>query len=354
MPNSHGREIAAVLSMSASALAYAESYGTAFANSVARPAPLAPTSPAPGDRLAAIAHAHVEVIEGWSCTVQDVIRLSTLAAELVGLVERAPQVCLGMGSHIPLHSPALRHGFAAAILGIHLGRAIQLDALRQHTVAKAALFMNLPSLELQDDLTAPYAVPSDAQRITLARHPQLAADLLRDSPGTDLGWIEAVEQHHESLDGSGYPAALRGDEICLEARILKIADVWCALVAPLRFHRNPKTAREAMHWLLSRSRQVFDPQLLEALRRVNGAWPPGTLVRLANRETAIVVTAPHGMARPREVVSFLGAHGRLFRDPVRRDTRRSQYAIREVTTLKAVTIKPEYWNRIWEFARPVQ
>jgi len=338
--------------MNATALAFAESFGTAYANSAARPAPIEPASPAPCDRLAAIAGGYVEVIEDWSCTVQDVIRLSTLAAELVGLVDRAPQVCLGMGSHLPLHSPSLRHGFSAAILGIHLGRAIQLDASRQHTVAKAAMFMNLPAIELQDDLTAPYAVPSDAQRITLARHPQLAADLLRDSPGADLCWIEAVEQHHESLDGSGYPAALRGNEIGLEARILKIADVWCALVAPQRFHRNPMPPRAAMHWLLSRSRQMFDPTLLEALRHINGAWPPGTLVRLANRETAIVVDAPHGAARPREVVSFLGAHGRLFRDPVRRDTRRAQYAIRDITTLKSVTIQPAYWNRIWELSLP--
>lgn len=333
--------------MNAPALAFAESFGSAYANSAARPQPLVPASSHPCDRLAAIAHAYVEVIESWSCTVQDVIRLSTVAAELVGLVDRAPQICLGMGSHVPLHSPSLRHGFSAAILGIHLGRAIQLDAVRQHTVAKAAMFMNLTSVELQDDLTAPYAVPTDAQRITLARHPQLAADLLRDSPGADLCWIEAVEQHHESLDGSGYPAALRGDEICPEARILKIADVWCALVAPQRFHRNPMTPREALHWLLSRSRQMFDPVLLEALRRINGSFPPGTLVRLANRETAIVVDAPHGAARPREVVSFLGAHGRLFRDPVRRDTRRAHFAIRDFTTLKSVTIKPDYWNRIW-------
>lgn len=336
------------------ALAFAESFGTAFANTRARPEPIAPASPQPCDRLAAIANAYVEVIEGWSCTVQDVIRFSTVAAELVGLVDTAPQVCLGMSSHLPLHSPSLRHALSAAVLGIHLGRGLQLDAVRQHTIAKAALFMNLTAIDLQDDLTAPHAIPSDAQRITLARHPQLAADLLRDSPGTDLCWIEAVEQHHESLDGSGYPGALKGNEICLEARILKIADVWCALVAPQRLLRNAKTPREAMHWILSRSRQMFDARILEVLRRVNGTYPPGTLVRLANRETAIVVDAPHGAHRPREVVAFLGAHGRLFREPVRRDTSRGQFAIRSYTQRPAAEIQPAYWNRIWALAGAVR
>ncbi|NWG30558.1 MAG: HD domain-containing protein [Rhodocyclaceae bacterium] len=336
--------------MHASALAYAETFGSAYANTLARPAPIAPERAAPCDRLAAIAAAYVEVIEHWSCTVEDVIRFSTLAAELVGLVELAPAVCLGMAPHLPFASPSLRHTFAAAVLGIRLGQAIRLDARRQHTVAKAALFMNLPSLELQDDLVAPYAVPSDAQRITLARHPQLAADLLRDSPGTDLAWIEAVLQHHESLDGSGYPAALAGDEICLEARILKIADVWYALVAPQRLLRSAKTPRAALHWLLSRNRQQFDARLIEALRRVTGICPPGTVVRLANRETALVVDAPHGMALPRQAISILGVHGRLLRDPVRRDTRRAPYAIRDITALKGIAIPPAFWRQLWTLA----
>lgn len=332
------------------ALAFAQAYGAAYANSVARPLPLKPASPQPCDRLIAIADSYIEVVEGWACTVQDVIRLSTLAAELVGLVDLAPQLCLGMGPYLPFQSPSLRHTFTAAILGIQLGRAIRFDARRQHTVAKAAMFMNLSSLELQDDLTAPRAIPSDAQRITLTRHPQLAADLLRDSPGADLCWIEAVAQHHESLDGSGYPAALRDDEICLEARILRIADVWCALVAPQRPDRSAKTQREAMHWLLSRSRQMFDPRLLETLRKLNGHYPPGTLVRLANRETAIVTDPPRGTAAPRQVVAFIGSHRGLLRHPVRRDTHRSLFAIRGFAALPPIEIKPADWNRIWALA----
>lgn len=333
--------------MPSSALAFAEAFGSAFANTTARPAPFAPERAAPWDRLIALAHAYVEAIECWSCTVQDVIRFSTLAAELVGLVAARPNVSLTMAPHLPIGSPALRHAFATALLGIQLGQAIRLDARRQHTVAKAALFMNLSSLDLQDTLLAPHALPTDAQRITLMRHPKLAADLLRESPGADLGWIEAVEQHHEYFDGSGYPAALAGDEICLEARILRIVDVWYALVAPRRFLRNAMTPRAALHWLLSRKRQQFDAQLLEALRRITGSCPPGTVVRLANRETALVVTAQPGMTLPRQVISILGVHGRLLREPVRRDTRRKDYAIKAITTLQGIAIPTAYWQQLW-------
>jgi hypothetical protein len=319
------------------------------ASSVAYPAAKPENPPQAVDRLKAIADGYVEVVEGWSCTREDVIRLSTLAVDLVGLIDAAPQLCLGMGSHLPLGSPSMRHAFFAAIVGIQIGRGIGVDASHQVAVAKGAMIMNLASFELQDDLALPLASPSPAQRITLSRHPQLTADLLLDSPGADLRWIAAVEQHHESLDGSGYPNALHGNEICLEARILKLADVWCALVAPRR-HRDPKTPRESIHWLLSRSRQCVDPLLFDALRRLSGHYPPGTLVRLANRETAIVVDPPRGTAAPRQVVSFLGGHRMLYRDPVRRDTGRSMYAIRGYASLPPIEIKPAYWNRIWEMS----
>lgn len=324
---------------------------SAFANSAVRPPPLASASSPPCDRLLAIAAGCVDVIDGWSCSVQDVIRLSTLAAELVGLNDSAPQVCLGMAPHAPIVSPALRHAFFAAIVGVQLARGLRLDAVRQLAVAKAALTMNLSALELHDDLATKEAAPSEPQRITLLRHPLLAADLLLDSPGADLRWIEAVEQHHEALDGSGYPRALRGDEICLEARILKLADAWCALIAPRRRNRGAKSPREAIHWLLSRHRQHFDPRLLDALRRLNGSYPPGTLVRLASRETAIVVDLPHGAAPPRRVIAFLGAHGSLYRDPVRRDTGRSHYAIRGYAPLPSAAIAPAYWSSLWQLAR---
>lgn len=332
------------------ALAFAPSY----ANTAVRLPPLQPASPSPCDRLGAIAASYVDVIEGWSCAVQDTIRLSTLATELIGLGEQAPEVCLGMGPYLPFHSPSMRHAFFAAIVGIQIGRAIRLDAVRQLAVAKAAMVMNLAAFDLQDDLAIPHTAPSDAQRITLTRHPLLAADLLLDTPGADLRWIEAVEQHHEALDGSGYPYALQGEEISLEARILKIADVWCALVAPSRLNRVAKTPRDATHWLLFRSRQHFDPRLIDALRRICGNYPPGTLVRLANRETAIVTTAPRGMAPPRQVISFIGAHGMLFRDPVWRDTTRAAYALRHVTALPHIAIKPAYWTHLWSLAEHIR
>jgi HD-GYP domain-containing protein (c-di-GMP phosphodiesterase class II) len=64
----------------------------------------------------------------------------------------------------------------------------------------------------------------DLEFALVKRHPALGADILRHA---DLPWplAEIAEQHHERIDGSGYPAGLRGEEICLPARIVAVADV---------------------------------------------------------------------------------------------------------------------------------
>jgi hypothetical protein len=310
------------------------------------PRPANPTPVYPYDRLRMLADRYVELIETWACTHEDVLRFSTLAADLLGLVDAEPHVSLGMGGRVPMGSAAMRHAFHTAVVGLQLGRLAGMESSRLLAVAKTALFMNIAAFHLQDDLAVAWANPTTGQRITLSRHPQLAAQLLMSSPGADLRWIEAVEQHHECMDGSGYPYALLGEEICLEARVVKLADLWCTLI-DTRPHRDAKSPQEAMHWLLSRSRQRLDPKLLEVLRRLMGNYPPGTLVRLASREIAVVTTWPKANAAPRNVVALFSPQGALLRDPVMRDTGRATYAVRGYSLLPQGEIRSTHWNRVW-------
>jgi HD-GYP domain-containing protein (c-di-GMP phosphodiesterase class II) len=61
-------------------------------------------------------------------------------------------------------------------------------------------------------------------------HPQIGYDIVKE---LDYPWPigKVVLQHHERLDGSGYPNQLRGDEICIEARVLAVADAIEAMAA---------------------------------------------------------------------------------------------------------------------------
>jgi HD-GYP domain-containing protein (c-di-GMP phosphodiesterase class II) len=83
-----------------------------------------------------------------------------------------------------------------------------------------------------------------------------------------------VLQHHERSDGTGYPAGLRGDEICLESRIVHAADAYFAMVRD-RPYRMAMHREEAFAELVRYSGTQFDADVVAALIAVERARPAG-------------------------------------------------------------------------------
>ena len=128
------------------------------------------------------------------------------------------------------------------------------------------------------------------QRARIRDHPRIAAELVR-SVGGDEDLAETVLAHHESPDGSGYPRGLRGAEIPLLARALKVADIFVAITEARRY-RPAATPESAIEELRAMAPDRVDPAALAALEGVvaKGWWPPGHLG--GHNETSAVAAAP--------------------------------------------------------------
>lgn len=100
----------------------------------------------------------------------------------------------------------------------------------------------------------------------LKAHPQVAYDILK---AIDFPWpvAQIVLQHHERMDGSGYPQGLKGDDILLEARILTVADV----VEAMSSHRPYRPALgidKAMEEIRKNKGKLYDQDVVAACLRV--------------------------------------------------------------------------------------
>jgi len=100
----------------------------------------------------------------------------------------------------------------------------------------------------------------------IKRHPSIGAELLSgsSSPLLQAGELIALS-HHERWDGSGYPQALRGEDIPLGGRICAVADVFDALTSK-RAYKQEITVEEALKLILDSSGQLFDPKLVRLFR----------------------------------------------------------------------------------------
>lgn len=120
-----------------------------------------------------------------------------------------------------------------------------------------------------------------ADELTLIRrHPEAGSQIVGQA---NSRWplAEIILQHHERLDGSGYPRGLRGADIGTEARILAVADVFEAMSAP-RPYRDAHTEEEALRELRAGSGRRYDPDVVDICEELgrNGGLPHGKATAL--------------------------------------------------------------------------
>lgn len=117
-------------------------------------------------------------------------------------------------------------------------------------------------------LNKPGPLTPEERKIVQA-HPQIGNDILRKN-GIDCELIlEVCHNHHEALNGTGYPRALKAEEISLAVRIGTVCDVYDALTA-LRPYKKPWTSRQALDWMYERNEQ-FDRKIIHRLMEAVGS-----------------------------------------------------------------------------------
>lgn len=143
--------------------------------------------------------------------------------------------------------------------------------------------MNIPEKELRDIKVAAFL--HDIGKVEIGREilnktEPLTADelaILRQHPSWGAQIVSSISllkeivpmilYHHEKYDGTGYPAGLRGEEIPLAARILKIADSFDAMTS-YRPYQNAKTFKEAKEELIRCKAKDFDPEMVDIFLRI--------------------------------------------------------------------------------------
>jgi diguanylate cyclase (GGDEF)-like protein len=155
-----------------------------------------------------------------------------------------------------------RHSGRVREMAVIIGQTMQLSPSALNTLAQGALLHDIGKIAVPDAILLK-AGPLDATEWTVMRtHPEVGYNILRASPYlSDVS--ELVYSHQERFDGTGYPRKLKGDEICLGARIFAIVDTYDALRSD-RPYRKAMSAYRAVEEIKKWSGRQFDPTVVEA------------------------------------------------------------------------------------------
>ncbi|MBR4741477.1 MAG: PAS domain-containing protein [Desulfovibrio sp.] len=131
------------------------------------------------------------------------------------------------------------------------------------TLRTAASLSQIGMIQLPSALLLKTGALTQDERAQMQQHVEYARAALQ---GVDFGLpvLEAITQMYERLDGSGYPRHLKGEQICFNARILAVANTFCALMRP-RSYRTAHTTNSALS-ILEAEPKKYDLTVTQALR----------------------------------------------------------------------------------------
>lgn len=254
-------------------------------------------------------------------------RVGFLAEDLIDLVDQDPDAAFA-SIHLNLHHGYMvLHSMMAGLVAYRLALASGFGLKERLALVCAALTHDLGLLRIEDILSGSERLDFDQQEI-VKQHVENSIHILVRYGIEDSLWLTAVRDHHEFLDGSGYTGKV-ADDLSVEARIIALADSYSAMLRP-RPYRDRVLASHALEDLYTNHLDRYDGPLLESLIWDFGFQPPGSVLRLFNREMAVAVRNTPGILDRPMVASLSDAQGRPYHAPVFRDANDPKYAICEV------------------------
>jgi putative nucleotidyltransferase with HDIG domain len=157
------------------------------------------------------------------------------------------------------------HTRRVALRAVQVGEELGFSPARLRELATGALVHDVGKLSVPNTILKKPSSLTDEEFAVVKRHPEWGFRMLRE-----LGFTESVRRlvldHHERLDGSGYPRGLAGPAMSLDARILAVCDVYDALIST-RVYRDAWSHKRAMDLLREESGTKFDRRCVAALEQ---------------------------------------------------------------------------------------
>lgn len=157
-------------------------------------------------------------------------------------------------------SYTLDHSYNVHYLAEQMGMALGYKGERFLRLLLAAQYHDIGKIKVDTDILQKAGKLTDEEYEAMKEHAVLGKDLIVENFSEDL--YQIISQHHERLDGSGYPLGLKGDEIQEEAKIIGICDSYDAMVSD-RVYKKGKSKSEAIAELNELAGIKYDPYLVD-------------------------------------------------------------------------------------------
>jgi len=183
---------------------------------------------------------------------------------------------------------AYTHALQVAVLLVTFGRELGFSRMELEHLGQVGMLLDIGKLRIPREILSKRGNLSPEEFEEVKRHVQYSLEMIGTSGLAHPDVTVGVAQHHERMNGTGYPGGLKDEEVGIFGRMAGIVDSFCALTS-VRPYAEPLPPYDAMRLLQSWSETYFNSGLVELFIQAIGIFPIGSLVELSSGEVGVVI-----------------------------------------------------------------
>jgi HD-GYP domain-containing protein (c-di-GMP phosphodiesterase class II) len=218
----------------------------------------------------------------------DLGRTEPIIERIVDSVRRHPDALIPLLQFKEHETYTYQHALSVATMTIALGMTLRLEEKELLQAAQGALLQDIGTARISERVLNKATPLTDLEYLHVRSHVDKSRVILENTPGISDISFDLVIQHHERIDGTGYPRRLAGEAVSLHAQVAAIVDTYDALTSDRPYHGRVEPAA-ALSQLYGLAGKQLRGDLVQAFVKTLGVYPVGSLVRLDSGYLAIVV-----------------------------------------------------------------
>ncbi len=182
------------------------------------------------------------------------------------------------------------HSVNVSILAAGITKALKMDKDEMFEYTLGAILHDIGKSKIPDEILKKQSPLTRSEYEVLKKHVELGVEILSSHKEATAQTLSVIAEHHERLNGTGYPQKLSGTQISLGGKLGGILDVYDALTSH-RIYHEPVHPVQALKEIYAQRGILFEEELIQQFIKFLGIYPPGSLVKLASGFLAIVIEA---------------------------------------------------------------
>ena len=208
----------------------------------------------------------------------------------------------------------MEHSINVGILMGVFSSYLGYDGDELHQMVTGAILHDMGKIRVPDSVLNKTGKLTDAEWKEMRNHVLYGEEALLKSPGISDIAISICAQHHEKLNGEGYPRGLKDTEITTYGRMASIVDIYDAITADRVYHKG-KSPFDTMRILASLGKAELDKNLVYQFIRCMSVYPVGTLLELSNGKLGVVIQVHPTKPNAPIIKCFCSLYPRNFERP---------------------------------------